>query len=271
MLSEKVLLQELSWPEVRDLQAAKPVIIIPTGAIEQHGPHLPLEVDSRIAEKLAEAAARKVRPNFPILVTPVVSVGASGEHMSFPGTLSLSTDAFMVVARQILGCLIQHGFDHFFFLNGHGGNEEALKLVARTVREEHEVIITASSYWQLAREEIRSVRESPGGGMNHGGEEETSLMLFLRPDLVNMAVAEANPLRWRSSYLAGNYAQDPPVAFGRKRSDIAPMGHNGDPTLASSEKGRRLFDAIVEAVAHFVKEFHKWRLDQMTSAGQEQP
>ena len=107
--------------------------------------------------------------------------------------------------------------------------------------------------------------------MNHGGEEETSLMLFLRPDLVNMAVAEASPLRWRSSYLAGNYAQDPPVTFGRKRSDIAPMGHNGDPTLASSEKGRRLFEAIVEAVAHFVNEFHKWRLDQMTSADQEQP
>lgn len=261
---ESVLLQELSWPQVRELQRTDPIVIIPAGSIEQHGPHLPLEVDSRIAKKLAEAVARKLQGEIAVIVTPVLSPGFSGEHMTFPGTLSLSPDAFMLVARQILLNLIEHKFYRFLFLNAHGGNEEPLKLVAHTVRQQKDALIAVSSYWQLAREEIRALRESPGAGINHGGEEETSLMLFLRPDLVNMEIAKENPLRWRSPYLSASYAHDAAVVVGRKRSDIAPAGHNGDPTRASTEKGKLLFEAIVEAVARFIRDFREWRLDHLT-------
>ena len=105
--------------------------------------------------------------------------------------------------------------------------------------------------------------------MNHGGEEETSLMLFLRPHLVNMRAAEANPLRWRSSYLSGSYVLEPPVAYGRLRSDIAPLGHNGDPTRASAERGKHMFEGIVEAIVRFLTEFHTWRLaDGMAVLGE---
>ncbi|HVZ15910.1 MAG TPA: creatininase family protein [Terriglobales bacterium] len=264
MHSKTVLLQEMSWPDVRELAAAKPIVIIPTGSIEQHGPHLPLEVDSCIAKALAEASAVRLCEKLPVAVTPVLDLGFSGEHMSFPGTLSLSAKTFMRIVHEVLLDLIRHGFDRFFLLNGHGGNEEALRLVARTLREEHEVIIATASYWQLAREEIQAVRQSPGGGMNHGGEEETSLMLFLRPELVRMEVAQANPLRWRSAYLSGGYERDAAVAYGRKRADIAPLGHNGDPTLATREKGKLLFEGIVEAIVRFGRDFYTWRLDAMS-------
>jgi creatinine amidohydrolase/Fe(II)-dependent formamide hydrolase-like protein len=103
------------------------------------------------------------------------------------------------------------------------------------------------------------------GDRAHGGEEETSLMLFLRPHLVNMEAVEPNPLRWRSSYLAGSYVQDPPVVVGRKRSDTTPLGHNVDPTLASAERGKLLFEAVVDAVVRFVKNFRTWHLDQMVT------
>lgn len=264
MSGERVLLQELSWPQVRELQRADPIVIIPAGSIEQHGPHLPLEVDSRIAKKLAEAVARKLQGEIAVIVTPVINPGFSGEHMTFPGTLSLTPDTFMLVAREILLSLFEHKFNRFLFLNAHGGNEEALKLVAHTVRQQKDVLVAVSSYWQLAREEIQALRKSPGSGINHGGEEETSLMLFLQPDLVNMEVAKPNPLRWRSPYLSGTSTHDAAVVVGRRRSDIAPAGHNGDPTMASAEKGKLLFEAIVEAIAHFVRDFREWRLDHLT-------
>jgi creatinine amidohydrolase len=263
MSSEGVLLQEMKWPDVRELISKKPIVIIPTGSIEQHGPHLPLEVDSRIAKELAFASAQILRKEIPVAVAPGLDIGFSGEHLSFPGTLSLDAETFMHVASQVVVTLIGHGFEKFLFLNGHGGNEEALRLVVRTLREKHEVLIAATSYWQLAREEIKALRQSPGSGINHGGEEETALMLHLRPQLVDMTAASAGTLRWCSSYLAGSYDQEAQVAYGRKRADIAPLGHGGDPTVATAEEGKRMFEAIVEAIVRFVREFHTWRLGQM--------
>jgi creatinine amidohydrolase len=141
-----------------------------------------------------------------------------------------------------------------------------LRLVARTLREKHEVLIGATSYWQLAREEIKGLRQSPGGGINHGGEEETALMLHLHPQLVDMSAATASSMAWRSSYLAGTYDQEPQVAYGRKRADIAPLGHGGDPTVATAEEGKKMFEAIVQAIVQFVREFYTWRLDEMGRA-----
>jgi creatinine amidohydrolase len=265
-MSERVLLQEMKWPEIRELIPSKPIVIIPTGSIEQHGPHLPLEVDSRIAKELAFASAQNLRKELPVVVAPGLNIGFSGEHLAFPGTLSLKAETFMHVASQILINLIGHGFERFLFLNGHGGNEEALRLVARTMREKHEVLIVATSYWQLAREEIKTLRQSRGGGINHGGEEETALMLHLCPQLVDMSAASAGTLRWCSSYLEGSYDQEPQVTYGRKRADIAPLGHGGDPTVATAEQGKKMFEAIVQAIVRFVREFHGWQLDKMGQA-----
>jgi creatinine amidohydrolase len=263
MSSERVLLQEMKWPEIRDLVPLKPIVIIPTGSIEQHGPHLPLEVDSRIAKELAYASAQTLHKELPVVVAPGLDIGFSSEHLSFPGTLSLDAETFMRVASQVVVNLIGHGFERFLFLNGHGGNEEALRLVARTLREKHEVLIAATSYWQLAREEIKALRQSPGSGINHGGEEETALMLHLRPQLVDMSLATAGTMRWCSSYLAGSYDQEAQVAYGRKRTDIAPLGHGGDPSVATAEEGKKMFEAIVQAIVQFVREFHTWRIEEM--------
>lgn len=265
MSAKTVMLDQLSWPEVRERLRARPIVVIPTGSIEQHGPHLPLQVDARIAAEVARAAAEKVQAHVPVLVAPVLSVGCSEEHLSFAGTLSFRPETFMAVAREVVLSLLHHGATRFFFLNAHAGNGEALQLVARTLRAERDALVAVASYWQIAREEMRACREGAGGGVNHAGEEETSLMLFFQKDLVNMSAARPNTLRWRSAYLSGDYAHDPAVAYGRKRGDIAPLGHNGDPTLASSEKGQRLFSAIVDAVARFLLDFNTWQLNEMVN------
>lgn len=265
MAESQVLLEEMSWPAIRMVAEKKPCIIIPTGSIEQHGPHLPLLVDALIAQKIAQAAAIRACGQIPVLVAPTMALGLSEEHLDFAGTLSLKPITFMNSATEEVFSLIHHGFDRFLFLNSHGGNLDALKLVARILRQEHGVLVAVTSYWQIAHAKIHSIRQTPGGGVNHGGEEETSIMLYLRPDLVDMSAASSNPLRWRSSYLSGGYLKEPQVNYGRLRRDIAPLGHNGDPTLASADKGRQLFDGIADAVARFLEDFYSWRLDEMVA------
>ncbi len=264
MSANEVLLERLSWPKVRNVAGGECSIVIPVGSIEQHGPHLPLLVDSAIARSVAEAAARKVCDRISVIVSPTLAYGLSEEHMGFPGTLSLCIKTFMDMAEEVVVSLKQHGFERFIFLNAHAGNIEALKLVARSLRKHHQCLVAVSSYWEVAFEGLLPLRGGRGGGPSHGGEEETSLMLYLHPDLVDMSSATANPIRWRSPYLSGDKVGGPQVAYGRLRTDIAPQGHNGDPTLASEANGELLFGAIVDGVARFLLDFHTWRLDEMT-------
>ncbi len=254
------MLEEMNWTQAREAASLRPIVIIPAGSIEQHGPHLPLHVDSLIASELARAAAASVNDRINVLVAPTLSLGCSEEHMDFAGTLSLTPKTFISVALETVASLMQHGFDRFFFLDAHAGNMDALRLIVRILRSEKNALAAAGAYWDIAREAMLAL---PGGTalVNHGGEIETSLMLHLRSDLVNMTAAAPNPLQWRSRYLAGGG-----VSYGRMRRDIAPFGVNGDPTPASAEKGRMLFDAIVQALGGFLADFKTWELTRMTRA-----
>lgn len=265
MNGRQFVLEEMKWMQVREAASRRPIVIIPTGSIEQHGPHLPLQVDSLIASELARATAASVQEHLSVLVAPTLSFGCSEEHMDFAGTLSLSPQTFITVAVETIVSLMQHGFDRFFFLDAHAGNMDALRLIVRILRSEKKVLAAAGAYWDIAREAMLSL---PGGtvAINHGGEVETSLMLHLRSDLVDMAAAAPNPLRWRTKYLAGGKGVGPSVSYGRMRRDIAPLGANGDPTLASAEKGRMLFDVIVQALGCFLADFQTWELTRMTQA-----
>jgi creatinine amidohydrolase len=265
MSGHEILLERLSWPEVRNVASGESSVVIPVGSIEQHGPHLPLLVDAAIARLVSEAAARKVCDQISVIVAPTLVYGLSEEHMGFPGTVTVCIKTFMDMAKEVVVSLTQHGFERFLFLNAHAGNIEALKLVARSVRKRHKCLVAVSSYWEIAYEGLLPLRRGRGGGPSHGGEEETSLMLYLQPDLVDMSTATPNPIRWRSPYLSGDNVRDPQVAYGRLRTDIAPQGHNGDPTLASSANGELLFGAIVDGVARFLLDFHTWRLDEMVN------
>ncbi len=258
----KYLLGELAWPEVKDLAKAGTVVMIPVGAIEQHGPHLPIDVDARCAEAVAHLSADTVG-DVPVLVAPLQCYGVSGHHMEFPGTMALSSQTFVSSITELTMCLVRHGFKNIFWLNGHGGNFAPLSVAARDVRNQVKVCMAVASFWQIAIEEIKTIRESEIGGVAHACEVETSLLMYLRPDLVHTERIKKNIPKWRTPWFAMDLIYGRKVMLGHQVADFSPTGVFGDPTLATPEKGKRLMGAITKAVGAFLRDFSTWDLDTL--------
>jgi creatinine amidohydrolase len=176
-----VLLHEITRGEaVRRAPGA--LLVLPVGATEQHGPHLPLGTDFLIVEHVTRAAAGAARADFDVLVAPTLQTGSSHHHLPFGGTISLSTERYYGALRDMTESLIQSGFRRIFIVNGHGGNHELIQLVVRDVALSHPCNLAAASYWDLAREPLAAgapdLRERLPG---HAGVFETSLIMALRP------------------------------------------------------------------------------------------
>lgn len=237
-----------------DLEAAPtpPLLLVPVGSTEQHGPHLPLDTDLRIAEALAlraavrlrdgetdhqarhgtdaDAAADGVAPPS-VLVAPGLTVTASGEHAGFPGTLSIGTTVLTDVVVELARSADWSG--GLVFVNGHGGNHEAMTRALATIEDEGR---RAHAWWPRVR-----------GADPHAGRTETSLMLALFPETVRRADAASGPV----------------VPWARLRDQgvraVSPSGVLGDPDGASTEEGRRVFEALVDDLAAAVRHIrHRW-------------
>jgi creatinine amidohydrolase len=236
---------ELKAAELRALAAEDTIVVVPVAATEQHGPHLPVMTDSllcgTVARRGAERAAAQAAGRQPAVVAPAVWSGLSEHHMPFGGTLSLDFPAFDALIRGVCRALERHGFGRILLLNGHGGNEAALHLIVEQLSPHCEAVLATASYWHLARLEFAEILERQSG-VQHACEAETSMVLALRPELVDRArFAEARfeegkspatgVYRWRS--------------FAKRTAS----GVVGDPTAASAEKGERLLDAAAAALA----------------------
>ena len=236
-------LAELSWPEV----PAGSLLVVPIGSCEQHGPHLPMDTDLRIAVALAEALATR---RADVVVAPSITVAASGEHQSFPGTLSIGTlapeAAVVELVRSALpppGSTLPRPFDAVVLVNGHGGNVEALQRAeALLVDEGRQVLV-----WH----------PSVPGGDSHAGRSETSLLLHLDPACVRRDRLEAGSTeRWRD-------IGERVVADGL--AAVSPNGVLGDPTGADATHGAELFAALVDSLERAVG---SWRTSGQQSGAQ---
>lgn len=253
-------LSELRWPEVEALLERNPVVIVPIGALEQHGHHLPLMVDWFLVSQIAERAARSARASWvEVVVTPPVWTGYSPHHMEFPGTITLDAEGLFAVVNGVVTSLDRHGFRRILLLNGHGGNANILRSAVQRLRFEHDIDVAAASYWDFALQEIGAWRESDIGGINHACEMETSLMLALRDDLVRVDLARDLQLD-RSEYLPADLTAGGPVTRAASFAELSEHGAIGAPTLADAERGRDLLDSIVAAVAGFLADFSRWPL-----------
>jgi creatinine amidohydrolase len=259
-MTARVRLAEYSWPEVATLIAEDPVAIIPVGAFEQHGHHLPLMVDAELAGTVAlraaeQATARGAR----CVVTPTVWSGYSPHHMDFPGSVTLDDAVFGQMVGQIARSLAHHGFRRIVILNGHGGNANILKNLTQTLYYDHGLRTHFASYWDFALPALAAWRQSAPGGIMHACEMETALMLAVRPGLVRMDKAQDHRLD-RSRYFAADLLSGGPVASAASFRELSPTGVIGAPTLATAERGAVLLDAMVGAVADFLLDFAGWAL-----------
>ena len=240
----EVLWSNLRAPELRDLAGRNAIVIIPVGSTEQHGPHLPVQTDALISTEISLRAARLVENKEPVVVAPTVWCGLAEHHMDFGGTFTLDFDTFRGLVRCICQSLARHGFRRILLLNGHGGNISALNVIANDLGRELAAPVTAATYCYVAdtAQRYKEILEQQDNVM-HAGEAESSMLLALRPELVDREamVNTANKMPG----IAG------PGGTSRYRSFAArtESGVIGLPASATAEKGERLLDAAAEELA----------------------
>jgi creatinine amidohydrolase len=248
---------KLSWPEVRRAAGQDRVAIVPIGTLEDHGPHLPLDTDVKLAEAICRAAANELADATVLL--PAVVHGYSPHHMDFPGTITIGWDTFCRYCTDIALSLVRHGFGRVLLLNGHGSNQNLVEMAARlTMVEEPSARVAAAFYLSGAasQEVIAETRESDRGGIAHACELETSLYLHLQPEAVDMSVAVDE-----RGYPGGEHIwmdwSDGPLKLMPWWSSFSDTGIQGDATRATPEKGKMLFEAAVAEVVSFVAELRE--------------
>ena len=252
----KPLLETMTWPEARQAAQERRVVLLPVGAIEQHGPHLPVDVDNRIVIWLCDEAARR-RPDL-VMSVPPIHYGFNEHNMGFPGTVTVAVEHFVSYVADVCLSFVRQGHTRVVLINGHGSNSMPCRLVARQiVNQSQDALGAAVDHWNLARDLAARIRETPTGGMAHACEYETSWYLFLDPEAVRMNRAVADMLAARSRQIwVDLMAGDGPVALIDDWSRLSNgSGVEGDPTTASAEKGRRYAEEEVVNLLDFCTEF----------------
>jgi creatinine amidohydrolase len=246
---KKVLWQELLRHELLPALKQRPIVIVPVGSVEQHGPHCPQDVDISIPYHLAIRTAESVT-EFPVIVAPPVTYGFTHYNMGEIGTITLALETFIGVLCDVSRSIWANGFHRIILLNGHGGNEQPTWAAAVKLAEE-DVWPVALTYWNMAPDELLTWSDSDEGSIGHGGEWETSLQLFLRPGLVDMSRAVKDDWRLKFGEEVGRYAR-----FPERRREMA-HGVMGDPFVASAEKGERLFSVLLDRLVALCREYHE--------------
>ncbi len=249
--------EKLTWPEINDAVDLGKVCVVPCGAVEQHGPHLPLDVDLVCPVGIAEGAGREVPDK--MLVLPVVAYGYTGHVMDFPGTINTHFEHFMHQVLDITKSLAYHGFKKIVLLNGHGSNWPNLDLVARRTNLETDAECLPICWWNLLtidKDFLPSWRESQfPGGCAHACELETSLYLYLdgdnvRKDLIKSGTisfnVEENPFQWVDLFAAG------PGTVVSWTSSYSETGVLGEAEKASAEKGQRAYEEAVKQLVRLI-------------------
>lgn len=239
---------------IRTVAESGGVLVLPIGAIEQHGPHLPVWTDTLVVEHLAHAAAELVRNDLPILVAPAMPFGSSAHHLPFGGTLSVDTTVLLEVLMCLGRSAHRAGFRRIFILNGHGGNHELVELAARDLCLELEIDVAGASWWQVAWESLAGTGVHEYGRVpGHAGAFETALVSALHPELLQPMPAPH----------AGPHGTDP-KARSAVRVERAGFwqgidGYSDQPGAMSAELGREVLRKATDALAEALHDFHRSR------------
>lgn len=248
----------LSWPQVEALpDKANTPLVQPVGAIEQHGPHLPLIVDAAIATAVVGRALHRLDKAVPAYALPTVYYGKSNEHEGFPGTISLSAQTLRATLMEMAASLYDAGFRKLVLVNGHGGQPQVLELVARDLRHQFaDFLIFPMFVWGAPHDVEAIVGTAEYEQGIHAGDVETSVMLSLMPELVDMARAVKElPVLFSPDSLLSLEGRLP-VSW--TMDDLSESGAVGDATVASAEKGGRILESVSVGWARVFEEIYRF-------------
>ncbi len=253
---------EMTWQEIAEAGAATArwIAVLPLAAVEQHGPHLPLGVDTFIAEAYL-ARVRKILPDeLPVTFLPAQRIGVSVEHLAYPGTLSLSAATAIAAWTELGESLARAGLRKLVLITSHGGNVAAMELVARDLRTRFRMLAITVGWHRFGYPENTFSSEEKKHGI-HGGDIETSLMLAAMPETVRSekapkatpaTVAMAREFRWLGAYR--------PAGFAWMTQDLHATGAIGDATLATAAKGEAALARGAEAFVELLREVDRFDL-----------
>ncbi len=253
--------EEFTWPEIREAVAANRVAVLPVGTVEQHGPHLPLVTDVLTATEISRRAAEVIPGE--VVLLPSVYYAFNEHHLDFPGTIAVEGDTFVRYVTDIGKSLAHHGFRKILLVNGHGSNVPFLDIAARNITNHTAAICAMVPWWNLVpRALFAELRESAyPGGMAHGCELETSVLLHLRGDLVRMDRAAPDFPAQSSEFFFWDLEKPSPVFFQEFFSRYSKTGTLGDPTKATAGKGRRFVEAVVERLVALIRELRNREIE----------
>ena len=269
-----VWLHEMRWPEIEAHLANDDVILVPIGATEQHGRHLPLLVDTGWAQAVSQGAAERAGA----VVAPAVPYGWSPHHMDYPGTVTLGAETLRRVAVDIAHSIIHHGFRRIIFVNGNRiANLQPLEIAAVELINRTGALVVVADAGLIARHEVKALCEAADGGLEHAGEAETSLAMYWAGEHVDMSEVPASPeSNWppTSSPFGYPVELDPAlngnavsrfVTPAAHRATTGPAGSVGDPRPASAEKGQAMVDAIATNLVQLIDEVRATDVGDVTA------
>lgn len=243
---------DLTTDAIAALPRERCVAILPVGAVEQHGPHLPLGTDTIIAEGIVAAALDRLGDDLPVVVLPTQAIGASSEHGDFHGTLSHEAETLIAAWSEIGATLCRNGIMRLVIFNAHGGQPQIVDIVAQRLRSRNGMLVVRGNYmtWPLPHGLVDADEVAHG---HHGGMLETAIMLALRPDLV--AMEHACSFDSSARQLAGRHTRfghDGRLGFAWQAQDLNPAGVVGDAAAATAELGRQLIGHHAARLAELI-------------------
>lgn len=256
----------LTADRVRALDKDRAAVVLVVAAIEQHGPHLPIATDLTLGVSMLSLAVERLDPHVQLWILPALAYGRSVEHEAFPGTVTLSQETLALVVHDIAASVARSGFRRLILFNSHGGNVSVLETVARDARRRTGLMVFPFSMFRIGLD-YPQVSEQEARWGTHAGEWETSMMLALTPELVDMGRAATV-----EGYVA--FESEPqhigllgPIPFAWSTHDVSSTGAIGDPRAATAERGREIVEVSVAKIALALEEM--CRFEMPTPAGAE--
>ena len=241
------------------------IAVLPVGATEQHGPHLPMSTDTATIDCVVAAAIPKFPDDLPVLILPTVAYGKSNEHRRYPGTLTVSAATLTSLWMEIGACVAVSGVRKFVMFNSHGGQMAVMDIVARDLREQHGLMAVAANWYTLGLPNGMFDEREMRHGI-HAGDLESSVMMALTPDHVRMDKArDFSSLTEKMAQENSFLSITPSGKLGWQMQDLNPAGAAGNAAIATADKGRAVIDHVSSRFVELLQEIDRFDVNRLAN------